>query len=200
MESVLAELYFDKKGTGYVATSNINTNQLVLKEHTVITICKKSKSYKDIIFKMIHLLTLNKKTLLKFNNLCPHKTDPLCIPECKMKKMIGEINSNGVRFYLSNIPITNAILYYEKIRRNIFECGDKMFLMFDGSKFNHSCDPNVDYYFDEKENILSFYANKDINKGIELTISYIKPNIDKTCLKTTYGFDCDCKICIGSIK
>jgi len=43
-----------------------------------------------------------------------------------------------------------------------------------GSIYNHSNDPNVDYYYDNDNNKMIFKAIKDINKDSELFISYGK--------------------------
>ncbi len=88
---------------------------------------------------------------------------------------------------------------YEKIKRNCFDCAGKFFIAFDGTKFNHACDANIDYYFDSDTNVLSFYSNREIVKGEELTIQYVNPLIAKSSLYCTYGFNCDCTICKSTI-
>jgi len=67
---------------------------------------------------------------------------------------------------------------------------------------NHSCDPNSkqDVTDDIEDNNIAVIALKDIQKGEEITISYINlKNIEKKerrkQLKIDYNFECNCKRC-----
>ena len=61
-----------------------------------------------------------------------------------------------------------------------------------GSLFNHSNDPNVYYYHDQKKNRLLYYAaSKDIEEGEELFISYgkkhsVNEGVDKNSVGSTH--------------
>ena len=102
---------------------------------------------------------------------------------------------------------------FDTIRANSFQvgCGGHnsylahgIFLW--GSFFNHACEPNTRYL---DASTLSdafspagkaFYSAKAIAKGEELSISYadlshLDPPEKKWILKSTYGFECQCKLC-----
>jgi SET domain-containing protein len=58
------------------------------------------------------------------------------------------------------------------LKNYIFGKSGKQYVAFGcGSMFNHSDDPNVDWAFNEKNDIL-FVANQPINKGEQLMINY----------------------------
>ena len=67
------------------------------------------------------------------------------------------------------------------------------------SSLNHSCDPNceVAYVDDSRVHIL---AKRSISRDEECTIAYVDPDLDgeerREELKETYGFDCECDVCI----
>lgn len=193
-ECILLE-HFENKGFGYVASQQIKSGTLVLSEKVKVLIQKKGKSTNELFFKIIHLLMTNKKSRIYFEQFCPHVIDSGCTDKNKMKKIVGDITNQTVKKFIESLSLDKVILLHAKIKRNIFECGDKLFVVFDGSKFNHSCESNVDYYFNEKTGDLNFYANKDIEEGSELFISYVQPNIVKSCITATYNFVCVCRDC-----
>jgi hypothetical protein len=77
------------------------------------------------------------------------------------------------------------------------------------SKINHSCQPNVEVQHGLfKECIVDLVAKRNIDKGEELTVSYINLGLDGTEKRTTayrrkilharYLFWCDCPLCSSS--
>ena len=125
---------------------------------------------------------------------------------------IEEVHTNddisGIKFFMSkckNIShklfmkkliksnsLSYLILCLKKISRNVFESESKILLITNGAKFNHSCVSNVDYVVDH-DNVI-FSANKNVDIGEELTITYIDPD-DKHLLQEKYNFICNCESC-----
>jgi hypothetical protein len=77
------------------------------------------------------------------------------------------------------------------------------------SKINHSCQPNVEVQHGLfKECIVDLVAKRNIDKGEELTVSYINLGLDGTEKRNTayrrrilharYLFWCDCPLCSSS--
>lgn len=67
-----------------------------------------------------------------------------------------------------------------------------------GSFFNHECDPNCEYYFENGK--MSFVSMKPIEVGQELFISYVsegKSYDQRAKALSMYGFVCNCKLCIS---
>lgn len=68
-----------------------------------------------------------------------------------------------------------------------------------GSRFNHSCTPNVCYSWQERSAKLVFHATSTIETMQELTISYVpltwKKTQRQTKLHQLYKFTCQCMSC-----
>ena len=71
------------------------------------------------------------------------------------------------------------------------------------SRFNHSCQPNAQYFWNEDTNTRDVRALRDINQGEEITCSY-SPDIAgsigsrkerRARLKEDFNFDCNCNAC-----
>lgn len=106
------------------------------------------------------------------------------------------------------IFFTNAAAMYEGSSTWWFwrpkELGDGLFLTF--SRMNHSCEPNAlwDTDLNGRSGVMSVWAEKDIQPGEEITISYIpltvvnKPREKRRQILRRWGFDCQCTKC-GSL-
>ena len=83
---------------------------------------------------------------------------------------------------------------------NMFNQG--VFLL--GSRINHSCIPNVNFTFNENLNKITFHAVRDIEKGEELTLSYIvEANRTRAMRQSeliSRGFMCSCLACEDTPK
>ena len=180
------------KGFGYFSNLPIKKNTLILKEHILVSINKHSKSKKLIEFYLIYNILKNKNLEDKFMNFAPLEIDSNCKSKESMHELLQNINVQKLKCFFSFLEIDTIILLYEKIKRNCFESENKIFVAFDGTKFNHACDANVEYYF-ENGNLL-FYACKDIKENEELTIQYVDHKYSYL-LYPTYGFNCDCSLC-----
>ncbi|EPE26626.1 SET [Glarea lozoyensis ATCC 20868] len=81
---------------------------------------------------------------------------------------------------------------------NSFEDGVFLF----GSRFNHSCAPNVAFLYDSNMAKMSFRATSNIPTGEELNISYISlPDLPRSLRKeklSHWGFICTCLACEDS--
>ncbi|CDO71130.1 hypothetical protein BN946_scf184844.g134 [Trametes cinnabarina] len=68
-----------------------------------------------------------------------------------------------------------------------------------GSRFNSSCEPNVNNYWDANLQKITFWATRDIAIGEELCISYgeclASREARRSRLKRLFGFDCTCVAC-----
>ncbi|KAF9876940.1 set domain-containing protein 5 [Colletotrichum karsti] len=63
------------------------------------------------------------------------------------------------------------------------------------ARFNHSCEPTIQYKYDAEDEVLIFSVRSwEIEKGEELTISYGK---EPSVLYYKFGFKCECGFCDG---
>jgi hypothetical protein len=84
-------------------------------------------------------------------------------------------------------------------RSNAYNTGDDHVGMFPKiARINHSCRPNSGNWWSEKTDRRVIYASRDIEKGEEITVSYIpllKTTKDRQARLQQYGFTCDCPAC-----
>ena len=77
-----------------------------------------------------------------------------------------------------------------------------------GSMFNHSCAPNVNVTWPERNHLVEFVANENIKQGEQLTIAYIDLYEDwslnvakrRAQLEEAYGFVCECPRCVSETQ
>ena len=73
------------------------------------------------------------------------------------------------------------------------------------SKFNHSCCPNANSYWNEKNDIREIRAVSKIKKGEEIHISYIGAEgmmnliARQMRFSSSYGFKCNCELCQSEV-
>ncbi|RXW13223.1 hypothetical protein EST38_g12634 [Candolleomyces aberdarensis] len=70
-----------------------------------------------------------------------------------------------------------------------------------GSRFNHSCIPDVGHGFDASTFTMRFIALRDIKKGSQIFTSYASFNATKAERQKAlapYGFECTCRACVNA--
>jgi hypothetical protein len=85
---------------------------------------------------------------------------------------------------------------------NRCEIASKAGLFLQGSRFNSSCVPNVSNYWNERRQMIRFWALRDITEGEELCIAYTSEMMscvsEKSQLQESFGFECHCAACLLS--
>jgi tetratricopeptide (TPR) repeat protein len=61
------------------------------------------------------------------------------------------------------------------------------------SRFNHACEPNCTYIF--VGDLLVVHAVRAVEKGEELTVSYVPPKAGARSDLSSWGFTCACSVC-----
>lgn len=92
-----------------------------------------------------------------------------------------------------NYNVLNAIF-----RSNAYVSGDRIGLFPRIARINHSCRPNTSYFWDAKLNRRIVFATRRIQKGEELSVSYISllaAHEDRQKRLDKYGFQCACEAC-----
>ena len=77
-----------------------------------------------------------------------------------------------------------------------------------GSMFNHSCAPNVNVAWPQRNHLIDFVAKENVKKGEQFTISYIDLNEARSLdvakrraqLEEAYGFVCECTRCVEETR
>lgn len=148
----------------------------------------------DYRFKLIKHLLKDGKPRREFLQMVPTKLDDTMD--------VGRDLSAGHAKYLPDLTDDEMKLYFLKIRRNAFSFENHPSLLFYSTRMNHSCNPNVRYYKDKKDNkdCMTFKTRRAIEANEEIFDSYINSSLSKTerqnALKTRYGFECACDKCV----
>ena len=186
---VYRSLSIPGKGIGMIAEKNIKKGEMILEELPVLYY--EYEEHLDTLYdykafsKFKSLSIKQKEAVMKLENSRPNVG--------KDFPSLSESFKKDVEFKKwSGIMVTNQARLLENARG--------LFLIF--SRFNHSCVPNLNY--ETTGSNIKLFAIRDISKGEELCISYIrdpytfelnfsKPptlkNIHKY-LKDEYGFEC----------
>lgn len=95
--------------------------------------------------------------------------------------------------------------YYEIVRTNAFPIGaDKMGIFLEACRINHACDNNAQKKWNGNIKRHTVHALRDIEKGEEITISYLEINQSHKArnetLKAKYNFTCSCRRCSLSLE
>lgn len=177
------------KGLGIFATENIPTDTIILKEIPIF-LKQNYKNNNKAIAKLIKkILKTYPKEFLALTPLTLKDNKPA-------SKRFLFINKN----YLPNLCVNAVRLHFKKIIFNAFSFNNRRcILLFLGSRFNHSCVPNVDYSKKKTDKHAVFKTTRIIEKGEELFISYADNELpDKERqerLQEGWEFICNCERC-----
>ena len=173
-----------------IANNNIQKGEILLIEYPKINLFGENEIDKG--------LQLTKKYIeLNENELYPRNNN---FPRTPMIKNVHKIIKNTdkkLKDFFSNYSKDIIELYYAKYIFNAFEgwkYGPLTLPMV--AKFNHSCNPNIEFNFSEEKGCMIVKSIKSIKKGSEIYDSYIvNKNLKdhKEYLYEHYGFICkDC--------
>ncbi len=77
--------------------------------------------------------------------------------------------------------------------------GDKGAIFLEACRINHACDNNAQKSWNEKIKRHTVHALREIDKGDEITITYLSPLKNRTArqkaLQEKFGFTCSCHLC-----
>ncbi|XWV25905.1 SET domain protein [Tupanvirus soda lake] len=194
------------KGKGLVATNNIPSNTIIIKELPAFKIPENEFIFCDI-FQLLYTImnSTNIENKNKFISLLPNNTNNFLHHKKKFLKALKNLsttkNKHAKRIYsyfINNFTEDEIALLCTKYMCNAFEFGNEgPVILLLGTLMNHSCDPNVKF---AKENgYMVFRTSKNIKTGEELCDNYINTKLPKNerqeMLKQRYGFICKCCKC-----
>jgi SET domain-containing protein len=161
------------KGKGLVAREKISKGTRILSKEAVVTVSESvgSKRLRTSICKQVEALSENQqRDFLSMHNIHPYR--------------------NAAEQYLG-IFRTNS-LPAEAV-------GDKGAIFLEACRINHACDNNAQKNWNEKIKRHTVHALRDINKGEEITITYLGPlknrKARQKALQERFGFTCLCRLC-----
>jgi hypothetical protein len=161
------------KGKGLVAKEKISKGTRILSEEPIIIIsnCLNIVQRQIPIYQQVAALSEHqRRTFLSMHNIHPHR--------------------NAAERYLG-IFHTNALPAEAD--------GDKVAIFVEACRINHACDKNAQKNWNEKIKRHTVHALRDIDKGDEITITYLSPLKDRTArqmiLQERFDFTCLCHLC-----
>ncbi|KZT34899.1 SET domain-containing protein [Sistotremastrum suecicum HHB10207 ss-3] len=163
-----------EKGLGIVAVKPIPKGTLILSEQALFKL-DASASAEEIKDTLDSLSREEQREFLALTNTF----------RGEMKTLAGIFKTNA----LPCVPFKSRKKYARR-------CG----IFPEASRFNHSCSPNVNYVWYDKQGQMRLYALRDIASGEELTIAYGKPVLATReerwkVIEADFGFRCDCLMC-----
>jgi hypothetical protein len=155
------------------------------------------------IIEMIYIMLQNNSDI-NIQNMYPRniitllndKNNPYLI---NLIKDIKKYPNDKIKKYLLSFDFDTLNKYYLKYLFNAFQMYDSPVLLFNGAMMNHSCNQNIKFY--QINNAMYFETLTDINKGHELTYSYLRnahiKSLDEKInyLINHYNFKCTCTLC-----
>ncbi|KAH6637398.1 hypothetical protein C7974DRAFT_140533 [Boeremia exigua] len=161
------------RGKGLVVKEKISKGTRILSEEAVVTLSESagSERLRISICKQVEALSeMQRRDFLSMHNIHPYR--------------------NAAEQYLG-IFRTNS-LPAEAV-------GDRGAIFPEACRINHACDNNAQKNWNEKTKRHTVHALRDINKGEEITITYLGPLKNRKArqevLRERFDFECLCRLC-----
>jgi len=195
------------KGMGVIAARNIKRGDVVLKELPVLQY-KSQGSYEKDYHQMLQIYhsrfqKLSNHIQKEIMNLYCNPITQEEVKDCLASSLTLDVEENETAFKFVSICKTNGFEIAHE--RDNFSYGDDnssegLYLV--ASRFNHSCIPNVHWFFEK--NTITLKAVRQISQGDELCSSYLDPTrltmpptirATRDHLSLYNGFNCICSLC-----
>jgi hypothetical protein len=162
------------KGKGLVAIEKISKGTRILSEEPIITIPRNrmnSERLQISIYQQVATLSEHQqRAFLSMHNIHPYMD--------AAERYLGIFQTNS-------LPAETD--------------GDKGAIFLEACRINHACDNNAQKNWNEKIKRHTVHALRDINKGEEITITYLGPlknrKARQQALQERFGFTCLCRLC-----
>lgn len=187
------------KGYGVFATQFLKRGTRILADDPLLIVPIEEYLEADIK-EVFDELTLEQQRLY-FSLHSAHGQDPAkwpskihpSVPERERSRILEQHNAR-----LGKEPSLVSIF-----QTNCMEVEDGAGIFPNAARFNHSCNPNAVFSWNEGIRKEVIHATRDIAEGEEITLSYCNITYDKderTWQLKHYGFKCDCEACTGDIS
>jgi hypothetical protein len=162
------------KGKGLVAIKKISKGTRILSEEPVIMIPGNKLNIEQLqisIYQQVATLSEHQQqAFLSMHNIHPYRD--------AAERYLGIVRTNSLPAEAN---------------------GDKGAIFIEACRINHACDNNAQKSWNEKIKRHTVHAMRDINKGEEITITYLSPLKNSTTrqkiLQEKFGFRCLCHLC-----
>ena len=162
------------RGKGLVAVEPIPKGTQILSEQPIITTFNTASNIQELqesIRRQVDGLSdIQKHNFLSLHNIHPYKHD--------MERYLGIVRTNALPILVGQV-----------------EAG----IFLEACRLNHACDNNAQKNWNENIRQHTVHALRDIAKGEEITIYYLRLQENRTArqeaLLAKFGFTCSCRLC-----
>lgn len=185
------------KGVGCIATKAIKKGDLVLKEAPQLFFPNVSvTTFEECLVVVKTFMEMSKEDQERYLDLHNKYDDDETTWSVGMKQRFTAILQATNQMTFPNISQEKAFRVVAIMDTNEFQNGVCLKM----SRFNHSCRPNAQYFWNVDTNTRDVRALRKIKQGEEITLSYIHTMIGsreerRTKLKDGFNFDCSCEAC-----
>ncbi|KAI1127099.1 hypothetical protein F5Y10DRAFT_200230 [Nemania abortiva] len=184
------------RGVGCFATRDIRAGETVLVTYTALTWLDGEDVYERTNHYLELYGRLGEADRRAWAELAAHesKLKPKYHEELSRRKYRGKTPTVEQRDYYVHLFLAAETNCFDLVGTD----EPQSVLFTEAARFNHSCDPNVDYVCDVKKLRWVGRAKRDIRQGEELlvTYSYCHDHTEQRLSNTrVWGFECDCPRC-----
>ena len=206
-----SQLYMEEnvegKGTGCFANRDIKKGDLVLREapqllHPVLPETTTSeelvKHYIFCVLKYMEMSEEDQKSYLELVNKF-EADERTWFGDMQLRYLDLQRIAKDISEIVEDISQEKAFVVMAIMETNGFHNGVCLKM----SRFNHSCRPNAQYFWNKDRDTRDVRTLRKIKQGEEITVSYITIGRGqlfgreerRSLIKDTYHFDCKCKTC-----
>ncbi|KAF2817660.1 SET domain-containing protein [Mytilinidion resinicola] len=188
------EVKHTQKGYGAYALKPIKRGTRILAEHPLLRINHRAYFKADVEAAFAKLSPEDQKRYFELHSA--HGQNPAHLPQgvdaslpAKERQRIAEEHEARISKEASVASI---------FRTNCMDITKGAAVFYHNARFNHSCNSNAYFFWNEKIDMETIHAIKDIEAGDEITLCYIDPYQDQARRRWEFqhwGFACDCPAC-----
>ena len=191
------------KGVGCLATRDIEPGVLVVREAPCLYIDPEEAGQGGSVLKrtitaFINMNKEDKTQYMELSNMFDRSPEEWSVTARKdMKTMKQELNG----LILTRISVEEAVKVWQIKITNSFHNGVCLKI----SRFNHSCWPNAEYFWNSDTKTRDVRSVAKITQGDEISLDYrrlwtLTRRQRRKCLKEDFNFDCCCLGCVRDEK
>lgn len=193
VDNRIKRVQISNKGFGMIAFKKIPKNTIIIKETPAFCLDSSEKIYSDIFQLLYKIFTADIRKIRRFLNFQPKTTKNFQHHHIAIGKELDKLKNTNYHhiytFFRENYSDDEILLFCAKYMCNAFEPSTILFL---GAQLNHSCSPNVIFYWNKKQ--MYFKTIHDIEAGEEICDNYVDITQNYQTrhkrLKDQYGFIC----------
>lgn len=191
--------YTPGRGYGCFATRNLPHGTRILADKLLLFV-PVANYYESDINESFSKLTEEEKTLY-FSLHSAHGQDPENWPP-KIHPGVGKREKSRIlEQHIARVSKEPSLISI--FQTNCMELGSGAAIFPNAARFNHSCNPNACFVWNNAIQKETIHAMRDIEKDEEITLTYcdmMQDRKNRTWELKHYGFFCDCPACDGDLS